>query len=83
MPATAHAVDDRFGMAALHPSVDGALRVYPQGVAHKARPVIRALLLPRVEGARPDRWGGSRLTGDGFPFELSFCSGDARLRVTV
>lgn len=67
----------------IHSAIDRALSAFPQDVAHKARPLIRAMMAPRVSSDRRDAWGGSRLTGDGFPFELSFCTADHRLRFAV
>jgi hypothetical protein len=66
-----------------HPAIDDALLAYPLPVARRAADVIRAGLAARVASAPADSWRGSRLTGDGFPFELSFCTADDRLRCTL
>lgn len=83
MTASAHAIDDRRRVDVIHSAIDRALSAFPQDVAHKARPLIRAMMAPRVYSGRPDAWGGSQLTGDGFPFELSLCTADHRLRFTA
>lgn len=83
MAAIADAVDDRRRVETIHSAIDGALAAFAPDVAHRARLLLYAMLSPRVGSDRPDRWSGSRLTGDGFPFELSFCTADDRLRFTV
>ena len=80
---TATAADNRCRVDTIHSAIDGALAVFSPDVAHKARLLTRVMFAERVTSGRPDRWDGSRLTGDGFPFELSFCTADDRLRFTV
>ena len=83
MIAVAHAISDRCRVEPIHPAIDVALSAFSPAVADRAAPLIRAALAPRIGSERPDRWGRSRLTGDGFPFELSFCTADHRLRFTA
>ncbi len=37
----------------------------------------------RLDDASPEAWQSSRLTGDGFPFEIAFSTADDRLRFTL
>ena len=60
-----------------------SLGAFPEPVASRAGGLVRALLAARAHNTTLDGWRGSRLTGDGFPFELSFCTADDRLRFTV
>jgi hypothetical protein len=64
----------------IHPAIDCALSVYPAPLAVLAADVIAGLFEHRRSTSA---WGGSLLTGDGFPFELSFSSVDSRLRFTA
>jgi hypothetical protein len=45
--------------------------------------VVRVLLRERLEDTSGAAWGGSRLTGDGFPVEVAFSTADDRLRLTL
>lgn len=74
---------DQSERAALHPAIEFALDAYDAGTAAAARAVIRALLSERLARDGMGAWDGSRLTGDGFPFELAVDTQDERLRFTV
>jgi len=67
----------------LRPEIDHALCAFPRAVAERGRRVLARLLRARLDDEQSKAWDGSRLTGDGYPLELSFCSSDARLRCTV
>jgi hypothetical protein len=67
----------------IHPAIVSALDAFAEPVAGRAERLLDALLASRVASTSNDGWRGSRLTGDGFPFELSFCTIDDRLRFTV
>lgn len=69
--------------APTHPAIDEALAAFPPDQARRAGTAIRWLLRTRLASSAPDAWSGSRLTGDGFPFELAFSTSDDRLRFTV
>jgi hypothetical protein len=71
------------GLGAIHPAIDHAPAAFPPADARLAAAVIRHACGGRIASADPDAWKGSRLTGDGFPFELGFATSDARLRFTV
>lgn len=79
---TCETADDRRVMG-MHPAIDRALDAFPARLTNRASELIRLLLGERVDAATPDAWMGSRLTGDGFPFELSFCTADDRLRFAL
>jgi hypothetical protein len=81
--ALVHAAGDERRVEALHPAVDHALSAFPQPVACQAAAIARTIFEARVCSADLDGWAGSPLTGDGFPFELSFCTADDRLRFTA
>jgi hypothetical protein len=81
--ARAYAVDDDRRVEHIHPAIDRALSAYAPEIAEPAACLIAALLEERMRGGAAECWRGSRLTGDGFPFELSFCTADDRLRFTV
>ena len=49
-------------------------------IATRAADIIRVLLAERLASSEPGAWRSSRLTGDGFPFEIAFCTADDRLR---
>ena len=83
MNAVAVRAHDQRRVEMIHPAIDGALSAFPDRIASDAGSLLNALLDRRAEGDRLDRWSGSRLTGDGFPVELSFCTADDRLRFTV
>ncbi|MCQ0092524.1 hypothetical protein [Roseovarius sp. M141] len=53
---------------------------YPAGLRARAETALRTLAGERL--SRDELWTGSDLTGDGFPFELSFAAADPRLRWT-
>ena len=67
----------------MHPAIAHALSAVPSELAGPADGVIRALLGDRLADPSPGPWRSSRLTGDGFPFELAFSTADARLRFTL
>jgi hypothetical protein len=67
----------------MHPAIAQALSAVPAELAGRAEGVIAALLGERRADPSPDAWRGSRLTGDGFPFEFGFSTADARLRFTL
>lgn len=79
--ACATATDRR--VSRLHPAIGEALNAFPHPVATRARDVVGAVLWSRTGGMPVDGWSGSKLTGDGFPVEVSFCTDDDRLRLTV
>jgi hypothetical protein len=57
------------------------LSIQAPGPAARAETVIRSLLAEVSESAWPDiKWRWSTLTGDGFPLEFSFSSGDDEIR---
>jgi hypothetical protein len=66
----------------IEPAIDRALAAYPRELARRAAPLIHRLLDGHFDGRTGSY--GSRLTGDGFPFELGFSTGDdGRLRFTA
>lgn len=67
----------------IHPAIDHALAAFPAAEARQAAAAIRHACGIRIASPEADAWKGSRLTGDGFPLELAFCTADARLRFTV
>lgn len=68
---------------AIHPAIDHALRAFAPGHGIRAAKALRSVLGARLARGGDEAWKGSRLTGDGFPFELAFCTADDRLRFTV
>jgi hypothetical protein len=64
-------------------AIDHALSAFEGPVQRQARRTLRALLAARIADGDPAAWCGSRLTGDGFPVEFSFCTADARLRLAL
>lgn len=60
-------------------ALDHALAAYPPALARRGEQSLQRTLVDRADGP----WCGSRLTGDGFPVELSFTTTDASLRYTV
>lgn len=70
-------------LGAIHPAIDYALGAFTPVDARLAAAAIWHACGARVASHEPDAWKGSRLTGDGFPFELTFSTADARLRFTV
>jgi hypothetical protein len=71
------------GRRALPPEVEHVLASFPDAVAARAETALRAALADRLADPAPDAWRGSRLTGDGYPVEVAFCTADDRLRLTV
>jgi hypothetical protein len=67
---------------AIHPAIGHALAAFAPAIAQRAASAIRCALASRL-GAGGKAWGGSRLTGDGFPFELGFATADDGLRFTI
>src|SRR4051794_25156316 len=66
----------------IHPAISWALSRMPAHLRSRAEHVIRAMLGARLADPSPDAWRLSRLTGDGFPFEIAFSTADPRLRFT-
>jgi hypothetical protein len=60
-----------------------ALDVYPAGLADRADSALRSCLRERLASDERRAWTSSSLTGSGFPVELTFTTGDDRLRYTV
>lgn len=83
MDAVAQATRERDRVESIHPAIDSALSAFPRAVAEGAGRLLRAALAPRIGGEGSEWWRGSALTGDGMPFELSFCTADDRLRFTA
>jgi hypothetical protein len=71
------------GLGSIHPAIDHALSAFPAAEALQAAAAIRCACGPRLASGVPEAWTGSRLTGDGFPLEISFSTADPRLRFTV
>jgi len=67
----------------IHPAISWALSGMPAHLRSRAEHVIRAMLGARLADPSPDAWRLSRLTGDGFPFEIAFSTADPRLRFTL
>ena len=61
-------------------AIDHALSTCGLPIARRATEIIRVLLSERFASSEPGAWHSSRLTGDGFPFEIAFCTTDDRLR---
>lgn len=66
----------------LPPAIPRALAAWGR-VARRAEDVARAGLAARIAEDGNKAFGGSRLTGDGFPLEIAVSTGDARLRLTL
>jgi hypothetical protein len=69
--------------APIHPAIDHALAPFAPAIAARAAVAIGCALGARIRSADAQAWAGSRLTGDGFPFELGFSTADDRLRFTI
>jgi hypothetical protein len=67
----------------IHPALDQALDVFPANIASRAAAALRSLLYERITADGERAWSSSRLTGDGFPVEITFTTADNRLRYTV
>src|SRR5512143_244529 len=67
----------------IHPALDQALDVFPVEMAGRAAGALQTLLHDRMAADGPDTWSSSRLTGGGFPVELTFATADDRLRYTL
>ena len=65
----------------LDPAIDHALAAFGALAAQRASRSIGEALFERLAGDEP--WGGSRLTGDGYPCEIAFATADTRVRFTV
>jgi hypothetical protein len=83
--STSSAAEQRLDLAGagVADAIGHALAAFPPGLARRAAGLIRLVLGGRLASDRADAWRACRLTGDGFPFELAFCTGDDRLRFTV
>lgn len=66
----------------IHPAIDHALSAFDAASARAAGHACMVALAERL-AASDDPWSGSRLTGDGLPFEISFCTADDRVRFTA
>jgi hypothetical protein len=66
-----------------HPALTQALDAFPAKLAEHASASLHTLLYSRLEADGLIAWSGSRLTGDGFPVEITFTTADDRLRYTV
>lgn len=71
------------GVDTLHPALEQALAVFPDGVARRAAAALRMMLHERMATGDARAWSSSKLTGDGFPVEFAFTTADDRLRYTV
>jgi hypothetical protein len=80
---TVGASADETSCVSIHPAIDHALTGFAPHIAGRAAEVIRQMLSDRYASDRSDSWSGSCLTGDGFPFELSFSTSDERARFTL
>jgi len=67
----------------LHPALDRALATFPRANAARAARALGIILRARKARDGSACWSSSRLTGDGFPVELAFTTGDDRLRYTA
>ena len=74
--------DDATGVS-IQPAIDHALSTCGLPIARRAEDTMRVLLAERLASSEPGAWRSSRLTGDGFPFEIAFCTTDDRLRFIV
>jgi len=75
-------MDEATGVS-IQPEIDYALSASGLRTARRAEDTIRVLLAERLASSEPGAWRSSRLTGDGFPFEIAFCTADDRLRFIV
>lgn len=69
-----------------HSGIDPAIRhvlACYRDVAPDMADAIAAILACRLAAEGPDAFGGSKLTGDGFPVEFALSTADETLRVTV
>lgn len=66
----------------LHPALDRVLAGFQHKMSARAAVALQRLLHERLSGGL-SAWASSRLTGDGFPVEITFTSADQRLRYTV
>jgi hypothetical protein len=64
-------------------AISYALAAFPPGIAHDAERRVALMLGERLASGIAETPRSSRLTGDGFPFELGFCTADNRLRFTI
>ncbi|MET0713336.1 MAG: hypothetical protein ABWY57_00355 [Mycetocola sp.] len=60
-----------------------ALAAFDGPTARTAERVVRTAMAERLTDGTPRAWQGSRLTGDGFPVEVAFCTADDTLRLTL
>jgi hypothetical protein len=67
----------------MHPALDQALDVFPADTAARAAAALQTLLHDRISDGGEDAWSASRLTGGGFPVEITFTTADDRLRYTL
>lgn len=70
-------------LATLPPALDRALGAFPDRAAARAAGALRKMLSERLATSEPHQWSSSRLTGDGYPVELTVTTADDRLRYTV
>lgn len=82
MASDAGAASDRDGPI-LPPEIGHALACQPFGMAASAGEAIQLGLAARMAADGPQAFGGSRLTGDGFPVEFAVSSADDRVRITM
>ena len=80
MLSVADIVTDEAPCVLIQPAIDHALSACGLPIATQAADIIRVLLADRLASSEPRAWRSSRLTGDGFPFEIAFCTADDRLR---
>lgn len=71
------------GLETLHPALNRALDSFSASTRQRAATALRAALRERVQTDGERAWTSSRLTGDGFPVEITFTTADNRLRYTV
>src|SRR5262245_27962380 len=76
-------VSDLTGVEMIHPALDRTLDGFPADMASRAATALRSLLHDRIAADGERAWSSSRLTGDGFPVEMTFTTADDRLRYTV
>jgi len=68
---------------AIHPSIEYVLSCVPRSIAANAEMAIRSCLASRLERDGYAAFGGSRLTGDGFPVEFAVATRQEALRITI
>ena len=69
-----------------HPDICAALEILSRSApaaTERLSKALRVLLWQAYASDAPRAWQFSRLTGDGFPFELAFTTADAHLRYTA